>query len=134
MTPFRPLLPALESEEPSVNLTPLLDVVFVILIAFILVAPLLPYEQVELVASHTKVETIKSSPIAIGVTSDNAILINNERVTKEALASKLAQLYKSFPEAIPQLYQDRNASFGIYYDVKEAASQAGFSQLDLVLK
>jgi len=38
---------ALET-EPTINITPLIDVVFVILIAFIIVAPLLEKEQVEL--------------------------------------------------------------------------------------
>ncbi|MEI8125918.1 MAG: biopolymer transporter ExbD, partial [Parachlamydiaceae bacterium] len=56
-------------ENPEVNLTPLIDVVFVILIAFIVLAPLLELDRVELADASTslqekEVSVQEASPIA----------------------------------------------------------------------
>lgn len=126
-------------EEPSVNLTPLIDVVFVILIMFIVIAPLLDLDQVELAdaSSGTQAGTSavqESSPIAIHVRKNNTVWFNNQQVTTEQLIVLLRDAKKRYPQARPQLYHDRTAHFGIYQSVKNAAENAGFTQLDVVLK
>lgn len=126
-------------EEPAVNLTPLIDVVFVILIMFILVAPLLEMEQVELAdAPSVQVEGMaevqQSSPISIHVHQNNTISFNNQKVKVEQLPSLLKQAKQRYPNAKPQLFHDRRGHFGIYQSVKNAAEEAGFHQMDVVLK
>src|SRR5437868_5364763 len=81
-------------EEPTVNLTPLIDVVFVILIMFIVVAPLLELDRVELANGavdplDTTTAVQENSPISIHVRSDNVILFNNERVDISQLTERL---------------------------------------------
>lgn len=126
-------------EEPLVNLTPLIDVVFVILIMFILVAPLLELDRVELAdaaANHidAPIAVQETSPIAIHVHKNNTITFNDKIVTVEELTFQLKQAKKRFPNARPQLFQDRRGHFGIYQDVKNAAEAAGFQQMDIILK
>ena len=81
-------------EEPTVNLTPLIDVVFVILITFIVVAPLLELDRVELAdteyAPHdNSVSVQEMSPIAIYVKADNSIWMDGHPVTLNQLLDQL---------------------------------------------
>lgn len=126
-------------EEPSINLTPLIDVVFVILIMFILIAPLLEMDQIELAdngntSAGELTEVQQTSPIAIHVRADNTILLNNQLTTPLQLTEQLVQAKKQFPKTTPQLFHDRKAQFGTYQTVKNCCEEAGFSQLDIILK
>lgn len=127
----------LADDEPTINLTPLIDVVFVILIMFILVAPLLELEQIELATgpvSGEKAPPVQNhSPIAIYVKPDNRIWYNQEAVSTAELSQRLALAHQAYPHAIPQLFQDKKAQFGTYQNVKNVVEGAGFEQLDLIL-
>lgn len=129
----------LEEEEPTINLTPLIDVVFVILIMFILIAPLLEIDRIELAAAPSSpiqkgVSVQEKSPLAIHVLRDNTILLNQEKVTIERLAQKLRLSKQNYPSSRPQLFHDKQAHFGTYQLVKNALEDAGFDQVDVILK
>lgn len=127
-------------EEPAVNLTPLIDVVFVILIAFIVIAPLLELDRVELADASAAAPQDKSvsvqeaSPVAIHVRSDNMIVVNGQPVTLQQLKEYLVQSKKRYPNARPQVFHDKKAHFGTYQSIKNAAEEAGYHQMDVVLK
>lgn len=125
-------------EEPTVNLTPLIDVVFVILIMFIVVAPLLELDRVELAnaALTTQDKSIsvqETSPIAIHVRQDNSIKINGQLIPLDQLTDMLKNMKKRYPNDRPQLFHDKKAHFGTYQSVKNAAESAGFQQMDVIL-
>lgn len=126
-------------EETEVNLTPLIDVVFVVLIMFIIVAPLLELERIQLARgpSHEQKETTsvqEMSRIHIHVREDNSILLNGRALLLEQLRDHLVRLKRAAPKAIPQLYNDKRATFGTYQEVKNAVEEAGFEELEIILK
>lgn len=123
-------------EEVQLNLTPLIDILFVILVMFIVVAPLLNMEKVELVgASPQLTETLQQqSSITLHVRRDNSILLNTHPVTVEQLPTLLAKAKQKFPTATPQVFHDKQASFGTYQTLKQALERAGFKEMDIVLK
>lgn len=126
-------------EEPTVNLTPLIDVVFVILIMFIVIAPLLELDRVELadapIAMLTAASSVQeSSPITVHVHQDNTIWLNDRIVAPKDLVFLLKQAKVQFPQAHPQIFHDKKAHFGTYQSVKNAAEQAGFTHIDIILK
>lgn len=126
-------------EQPTVNLTPLIDVVFVILIMFILVAPLLEVDQIDLAgaAANPNIPTVavtENSPIAIHVLKDNRVTFNSQYVNTDRLVMLLREAKVRHPKARPQIFHDKNASFGTYQSVKNAVELAGFEQMDIVLK
>jgi biopolymer transport protein ExbD len=125
-------------EEPTVNLTPLIDVVFVILIMFILVAPLLELDRVELADSPASRQggssASEASPVAIHVHKDNTIWMDNHKLKPEQLTAMLIQSKKRYPQARLQVFHDKKAEFGVYQSVKNAAEAAGYRELDIVLK
>lgn len=126
-------------EEPQINLTALIDVVFVILIMFILIAPLLELDRIELADAGAPIpgKTLsvqEASPLTIHVQRNNTILVNKEPVAVSQLPGKLKKAKLLFPKARPQLYHDRKAEFGTYQAVKNALEEAGFPEVDIVLK
>jgi|JI9StandDraft_1071089.scaffolds.fasta_scaffold07315_4 biopolymer transport protein ExbD len=130
-----------EDEASLINLTPLLDVLFVVLIMFILIAPIvdLDLDRITLAPSGTEQSQTpylsdQARPIKIYVHSDNTLWLGKHHLTLPQLQTTLQELYKIYPKEIPELYQDQNAYFGSYQKVKNAVEGAGFAQLDVVLK
>lgn len=124
-------------EEPQVNLTPLIDVVFVILIMFIVVAPMLELDRIQLADAPQQGDNHsvqESSKIAIHVRKDNTVWYQGVRVTPEQLAQLLRKAHVTYPTIRPQLFHDREAHFGTYQAVKNAIEAAGFHEVDIVLK
>jgi biopolymer transport protein ExbD len=125
-------------QEPSINLTPLIDVVFVVLIAFILVAPLLEKDQVQLApsgdaSSHIPLSMKDASPIQVHVRADNTIVFNGVPTTFDDLPRKLSVAKQQFPHARPQVLHDKRAHFGTYQALKNCLERVGFEEMDIVL-
>lgn len=127
------------SEDALLNLTPLIDVVFVLLITFVLIAPLLKFDHIELApAAKSKKEqplpTQTRNSISIQVLKDNTISINQRKITDKDLIATLISLKKNHPKETPLLFQDQEASFGTYQKIKNAVESAGFTEMDVILK
>jgi len=124
-------------EEPPINMTPLIDVVFVILIVFIVIAPLLDVDRIELADGRGEQRDISQhqdqNPITVHVYADNSIKFNDQKVLLPQLKGLLSTARKSYPGVRPQLYHDKKATFGTYQSVKNAVELAGFDEMDLVL-
>jgi biopolymer transport protein ExbD len=126
-------------DEAQVNLTPLIDVVFVVLIMFILIAPLLELDRIQLATASQKDNkemaiVQESSPITIRVLENNTIWFNSKIVSPDELLALLKNAKKTSPHHIPQLFHDKKAQFGTYQTVKNAVESAGFEQLDIILQ
>jgi biopolymer transport protein ExbD len=127
-------------EEPLINLTPLIDVVFVILIMFIVIAPVLDLDRIELAdagpgtSSEGLPSVQENSPISIHVHRDNSITLNHQPILIEQLPALLKEAKEKYPLVRPQLFQDSKGHFGVYQSVKNAAESAGFTELDIILK
>lgn len=127
------------AEEPVVNLTPLIDVVFVILIMFIVIAPLLEIDRIDLakapnIAKDHATSVTEKSKIVIEVRRDNTIWLNERQAQATLLPKALKELKMQHPSAKPQLFHDKSAFFGTYQTVKNSLEEAGFDELDLILK
>ncbi len=127
------------SEETPINLTPLIDVVFVVLIMFIIIAPMLELDRVQLASAAQRENkemavVQENSPLAIHVHEDNTIWINQRIVTEKELIQILKQAKRVYPQKIPQLFHDKKAQFGTYQTIKNAVEIAGFEQLDVILQ
>ncbi len=123
--------------EAEMNLTPLIDVVFVVLIIFIIIAPMLELDRVELAnAAPAKQNSTapESSSLTIHVKQDNTIWYGGRMVSAEQLTQILRDVRKTGNQRIPQLFQDKRAAFGTYQNVKNAVEIAGYEQMDVILK
>jgi len=127
----------ISTEEPPINMTPLIDVVFVILIMFIVIAPLLEVDRIELAGGRAQKEQISrihdQNPITIHVYRDNSLKFNDQKVLLPQLKHLLSSARKTYPGARPQVFHDKQAAFGTYQSVKNAVEGAGFEEMDIVL-
>lgn len=127
-------------EESLINLTPLIDVVFVVLIMFILIAPLLDIDRIALADSNpekARQETIQpqdKNAIKITVDAEDKVRLNGRLLETDQLKKALIALKREHPNEIPKLFQDRNGHFGTYQTVKNAVEASGFEEIDVILK
>lgn len=126
-------------EGGELNLTPLLDVVFVILIMFIIIAPLLELDKVHLASAPAfkdkEIEAVKeANPVAIYVREDNTIWMNNRMVSLDQLLVQLKEARRRSPQKTAQLFHDKKGYFGTYQSVKNCVEAAGFEELDVILQ
>lgn len=130
--------PLTHYEEATINLTPLLDVIFVILVIFMIVAPMLNLDQIELASGGSTETTVSSNqaktPVQIHVKQDNSISINGQPVDPHDLPAILNELKRIYPQAIPLVFHDRRAHFGTYQHLKTELEDAGFDEMHIVLK
>lgn len=123
-----------ESEE-LINLTPLIDVLFTILVLFILISPLLHVEKLDLPRSGEEItRNAANASIRIVVAKNGEFEINRHRVSLKELRFLLKELRLLHPQEVPQLIQDRNSPFGAYIEIKHALETAGFDSMDLVVQ
>lgn len=129
----------LHADDIHINLTPLIDVVFVVLIMFIIIAPMLELDRVQLASSTQRdnkemAVVQESGPITIHVHEDDSIWFNRKLVSEQQLVALLKEAKKVYPTQVPQLFHDKKAHFGTYQTVKNAIEIAGFEQLDVILQ
>lgn len=124
-----------ENDESFVNLTPLLDVVFVLLITFMLLAPMLNVDHVELAsAGIANKNQPASSVLSMTLRADNSIWFQGKAITLTQLGSIMKAEKQRFPDQCPQLIADKNCHFGVYQEIKNLLEDCGFQQLDILLK
>lgn len=122
-------------DEGLINLTPLIDVVFVVLIAFILVAPLLESENVDLAQGGGKEkEAVTGGNLHIYIRKDDSIWLNKRLVSLKELLPLLKDARIKNSAAIPKIFPDRESSFGAYQEVKNSIESAGYPEMDVILK
>ena len=122
-------------EEPQVNLTPLVDVVFVVLITFMIIAPILNTDHVELAPGGIQTKSdAKSSPLSITLRADDTLIFQGKGISLQNLKAVLKAEKTRFPQEIPQLIADKKSHFGSYQEVKNLLEECGFEQMDIILQ
>lgn len=122
-------------EDPSVNLTPLIDIVFVILMAFMVAMPLIHLDSIALAPGSSQLPALdqQDSHIVIKVFADSSIALNDQKLPIKDLETHLRPLCRQHPNTIPLLLQDGETPFKLYQEVKTRIEAAGFHQLHIAL-
>jgi len=118
-----------------INITPLIDVLFLLLIFFIVSSTFLeqPSITVELPSAQTaEPQRVEEYVILVGDTGD--IYINDDLCPREALLDKLTAIYRTDNKANIVLKADTNASYGVIIDVIDAVRQSGLKKIVALTK
>ena len=96
--------------QAAINITPLVDVVLVLLIIFMVIAPALNEgEHVELPAVLQPDTTKKDiDPVDVTLASNGSVLVDRERIAEDALRERLEALHAADPERRLLLKADQN--------------------------
>jgi biopolymer transport protein ExbD len=118
-----------------INITPLIDVLFLLLIFFIVSSTFLeqPSITVELPQAQTA-EAQKIEQYVILVGEDGSVYINNEQCLPAVFAETLARIYSEDKDAHIVLKADQNASYGVIIEVIDAVRQSGLKKIVALTK
>ena len=111
----------------EIDLTPMLDVVFIMLIFFIVVASFIKEAGVEVNRpdNNQPDNPEDSTSILVEVASDNQIWMENRRVDIRAVRANIQRLLAEDPEAPVTIKVEKGAEAGIVVDVADAARESG---------
>ena len=119
----------------EINVTPLVDVMLVLLVVFIVTAPLLTQSVgVNLPKTVPAAPPPKDAENLVSVDSAGEIYLNKEKLTAEVLGQKLADLQKTNPEVTVQFEIDDKVNYGKAAQVMAIAQHAGISKVALQTK
>jgi biopolymer transport protein ExbD len=127
-------LPRRTGPSPEMNVTPLVDVVLVLLIIFMVITP-----QMEAGAAvdlpgifHPDPKTdARHEPITVSLTASGGLYLEKDRVEAPVLAEKLAALRAEFPERRIVLKADRAVPYGDVRTLFSQARELGFPGISL---
>jgi len=119
---------------PEINVTPLVDVVLVLLIIFMVIAPALEHgERVELpsITAPDKNQKGKLDPITVTVGRSGAVYVEKAPTTIETLPAQLADIHAREPDRRIVLKGDGMLDYQKVRDVFALVQNAGFSGVSL---
>lgn len=115
-----------EEDGAEIDLTPMLDVVFIMLIFFIVVASFIKEAGVEINRpDNAKSDPSDATSILVQIRSDNQIWMENRRVDVRAVRANIQRLLASDPEQGVTIKVEKGARAGAVVDVADAAREAG---------
>jgi len=122
-----------DSELSEINVTPLVDVMLVLLVVFIVTAPLLTQVVRVKLPKTEQTEPAPDQHVAIlSVQVDGQALLDDKPVALEALEAELKALQAKDPEISLQLQADRAAVFEAVAKVMASAQRSGIGKLSFV--
>jgi biopolymer transport protein TolR len=117
----------------EINMTPLIDVMLVLVVIFIITAPLLA-SSIKLDLPKTEAAKPNEVPkfITLVIDKTGQAFVNDKPVTAEALASQLTQAAAQNPDTEVQLRADQAVPYGRVVEVMGAAQKAGLNRIGFV--
>ena len=121
-----------EQDGAEIDLTPMLDVVFIMLIFFIVVASFIKEAGVEVNRpdDNQPDDPEDSTSILVEIASDNQIWMENRRVDTRAVRANIQRLLAEDPEAPVTIKVEKGAEAGIVVDVADAARESGVAAVN----
>ncbi|MES9898260.1 MAG: biopolymer transporter ExbD [Sedimenticola sp.] len=116
------------------NLTPLIDIVFLLLVFFMLTAHFIEDESIniDLPEAVSAKKADDEGFVEVTVTPDGQILVEGSAVTAEHLKQTLSGALHAPGKRFVRLRGDHEAHFGLGVQVIDAARQAGAESLDIL--
>ena len=116
----------------DINITPLVDVVLVLLIIFMVTAPVLQ-SGIDVAVPKTKtVKEITEERMVISINKDQRVYLGNDPVNVNEIGSRLRQRIRDPRRQSIFVRADENVPFGAFATVMDAVKQAGFANVSIV--
>ena len=116
----------LEEEEAEINITPMLDVVFIMLIFFIVTASFVKESGLEVNRPDAPTAVKKENAnILVAIGASNEIWINRRRIDPRAVRANIERMHAENPEGAVIIQADKKAFTETLVLVMDSARQAG---------
>ena len=119
----------------EINVTPFVDVMLVLLVIFMITAPLLTV-GVEVDLPETKAPTIKGNdePLAVSVDEDGKVYIQDSETAVDAIAAKLRAISSNNSDIRIFVRGDSDVNYGRVMEIMGVISAAGFRKVALIAR
>lgn len=120
------------AEEDEINVTPMLDVVFIMLIFFIVTASFVKESGIEVNRPDTQTATQQErANILVGISDVGEIWINRRRVNLSSVRANIERLHAENPKGSVVIQADELADTKYLVGVMDAARQAGVYNISI---
>ncbi len=115
-----------EEEEQEINITPMLDVVFIMLIFFIVTASFVKEAGIDVNKPEGQTAVAKEKAnILIAIDAEGAIWIDQRQVDPRAVRANIERLHSENPQGTVVIQADEDSRTGVLVQVMDAARLAG---------
>ncbi|MDO5068962.1 biopolymer transporter ExbD [Neisseria sp. Dent CA1/247] len=127
-----------ESPMADINVTPLVDVMLVLLIVFMITMPVLTHSiplQLPTASENVKQETQPKEPLRLTIDADGAYLLGAESTTKltlEEVTAKLKQAKADNEDTILAIAADKSVEYDFVAQALHSAREAGIGKVGFI--
>ncbi|QIL91200.1 ExbD/TolR family protein [Microbulbifer harenosus] len=120
-----------EEEGQAIDLTPMLDVVFIMLIFFIVTATFIKEPGVDVVKPEATTADLKAASILVAINDNDEIWIAKEQVDDRLVKNTLERLYAENPTGWLVIQPDKKASIEKVALIADAARKIGIDKVSV---
>jgi biopolymer transport protein TolR len=117
----------------EINITPMVDVMLVLLIIFMVTAPLLVAGvPVELPKTSAARISQPKKPMIVSLAADGSLFIREEQVSRETLVPRLQALRASEGDLVVYVRADKASAYGDVMDILGRVGESGYARVSLL--
>ena len=117
----------------DINVTPLVDVMLVLLIIFMVTAPMMTHGvKVDLPTTESKSIKTQEDPLILSITKKRDIFIENYKVELGDLRGKLKKIFANRAAKEILLQADKNVPYGFVMTVMSQVKEAGITKVGMI--
>jgi len=121
--------------KSDINVTPLVDIVLVLLIIFMVVTPLIKQEvPIELPLAENSHQTQDLSQLILSILADGSLFLNREAIPREDLTARLTAIYATRSDKTIFLEADRTLVYDRVVQVMDECRAAGVTTIGVLTK
>jgi biopolymer transport protein ExbD len=122
--------------KSDINMTPMIDVLLVLIIIFMVITPLTPHGLEALVPQPPppgqKADASDQRTVVISIAKDHSLMINQEATTPEKLGQRLEEIFKTRAERVVFVKGDPDIEYQWVAQAIDAAHGAGIDKVGLM--
>ena len=117
----------------DINVTPLVDVMLVLLIIFMVTAPMMTHGiKVDLPTTESKSIKTQEDPLILSITKKRDVFIENYKVEVGDLKGKLNKIFANRAAKEILLQADKNVPYGFVMSVMSQVKEAGITKVGMI--
>lgn len=121
-----------EEEESQIDLTPMLDVVFIMLIFFIVTSTFVKESGVDVTRPQAETSVVtESNSIQIGITAANQVFMDKREIDKRAIRANVEKSLAENPGAAVIIVADQDSNTHTLIEVMDQARLAGATSVSV---